>query len=361
MVATFVAKNGHVATIVLEGRKTVNADWYTTLCLPEVPNRRGYKALVTNLGYAYDPDSTQQSTVRVFQEEPKPTKVIRSRSTSKKKMVATFVAKNGHVATIVLEGRKTVNADWYTTLCLPEEQKQQQRQASEGVIKKSPWSAVGAQAQQATSQEGPTLAEIQRLEREKKLEQMKEQQQMMQAIAQQQAAALAREHEMQAGLGWAKKKPSTTVPGLTLAEIQAEARQQSAAAAAAVDAAAAAAQAAQALEEVAMTQPNHVPWGNTHNGGGFWDSPSPAQSSKVVDKVQEMPRVAEQSAKIKKKNTLNVPAKKEASPVAEFDIWCNSVLAPWSAKIDGNVNCFNFAFWPQHCLIPFRVDNLALL
>lgn len=77
---------------------------------------------------------------------------------------------------------------------LLQEQKQQQRQASEAVIKKAPWSAVSAQAQQATSQEGPTLAEIQRLEREKKLEQMKEQQQMMQAIAQQQAAALAREH-----------------------------------------------------------------------------------------------------------------------------------------------------------------------
>lgn len=69
--------------------------------------------------YAYDPDSKQQSTVWVFQDEPKPTKVIRSRSTSKK-MVATFVAKSGHVATIVLEDRKTVNADWYTTVCLPE-------------------------------------------------------------------------------------------------------------------------------------------------------------------------------------------------------------------------------------------------
>lgn len=45
----------------------------------------------------------------------------------------------------------------------------------------------------ATNKDGLTLAEIQRMEREKKLEQMKEQQQMMQIIAQQQAAALARE------------------------------------------------------------------------------------------------------------------------------------------------------------------------
>lgn len=45
----------------------------------------------------------------------------------------------------------------------------------------------------ATSKDGLTLAEIQKLEREKKLEQIKEQQHMMHIIAQQQAAALARE------------------------------------------------------------------------------------------------------------------------------------------------------------------------
>lgn len=60
-------------------------------------------------------------------------------------------------------------------------------------MKKAPWSAVATQAMQAVGRDGLTLAEIQRLEREKKLEQMKEQQQMMQIIAQQQAAALARE------------------------------------------------------------------------------------------------------------------------------------------------------------------------
>lgn len=53
--------------------------------------------------YAYDPDSKQQSTVWSGQQH------------FKKK-----VAKGGHVATIVLEDRKTVNADWYTTVCLPQ-------------------------------------------------------------------------------------------------------------------------------------------------------------------------------------------------------------------------------------------------
>lgn len=68
--------------------------------------------------YSYEPESKQQSTVWAFQDDEKPTKVVRTRSTSKK-MVATFVAKSGHVATIALEDRRTVKADWYTTICLP--------------------------------------------------------------------------------------------------------------------------------------------------------------------------------------------------------------------------------------------------
>jgi [histone H3]-lysine36 N-dimethyltransferase SETMAR len=69
--------------------------------------------------YSYEPESKVQSAVWVFQDEAKPTKVIRSRSVSKK-MVASFVGKSGHIATIALEDRRTVNADWYTTACLPE-------------------------------------------------------------------------------------------------------------------------------------------------------------------------------------------------------------------------------------------------
>lgn len=68
--------------------------------------------------YAYEPENKNQSRVWVYEDELKPTKVIRSRSTAKK-MVATFVSKSGHVATIPLEDRRTVNADWYTTICLP--------------------------------------------------------------------------------------------------------------------------------------------------------------------------------------------------------------------------------------------------
>lgn len=69
--------------------------------------------------FSYKPETKQQSTVWVFQDEPNPTKVVRSRSTSKK-MIACFFGYTGHVATIALEDRRTVNAEWYTTICWPE-------------------------------------------------------------------------------------------------------------------------------------------------------------------------------------------------------------------------------------------------
>lgn len=69
--------------------------------------------------YCYEPETKQQSTVWVFQDEPNPTKVVRARSTSKQ-MVACFFGINGHVATVPLEQRRTVNSEWYTTICLPE-------------------------------------------------------------------------------------------------------------------------------------------------------------------------------------------------------------------------------------------------
>ncbi|XP_022832775.1 GIGYF family protein CG11148-like isoform X4 [Spodoptera litura] len=208
---------------------------------------------------------------------------------------------------------------------------QQQRQASESVIKKAPWSSVTSQTMQATNKDGLTLAEIQRLEREKKLEQMKEQQQMMQIIAQQQAAALAREQEMQAGLGWAKKKGNNNTQGPSLTEIQAETRKQ------AMAAAVAAAAAAKVVEEseaaaAAPPQTNHAPWANTHNGvGGFWDT----QPNSGKDKGNDAPKPSESTgARSKKKPTLPIPLKKDMAPAIEFEAWCTNVLSSWSSKID---------------------------
>ncbi|CAH2004669.1 unnamed protein product [Acanthoscelides obtectus] len=73
---------------------------------------------VYSIIYCYEPENKRQSAVWVFQGEEKPTKVIRSRSVSKK-MVETFVSKAGHIATIPLNEQRTVTADWYPTICLP--------------------------------------------------------------------------------------------------------------------------------------------------------------------------------------------------------------------------------------------------
>ncbi|CAH1983305.1 unnamed protein product [Acanthoscelides obtectus] len=61
--------------------------------------------------YCYEPENKRQSAVW-------PTKVIRSRSVSKN-MVAAFVSKAGHIATIPLNDQRTVTVDWYITIYLP--------------------------------------------------------------------------------------------------------------------------------------------------------------------------------------------------------------------------------------------------
>ncbi|CAH2035372.1 unnamed protein product, partial [Iphiclides podalirius] len=210
----------------------------------------------------------------------------------------------------------------------PKNQQDVLQRQNESMSKKAPWSAAATQAQ-ATLNDMP-LTEIQRLEREKKLEQMKVQQQMMQIIAQQQAAAMAREQEMQAGLGWAKKKGTNpNIVEQSLTEIQAEARRQSAAAAAAA--------AAQAFEEAqaVVQQPINVPWATAANASGFWD----AHPQKVGDKPQE--KVVEPIKNIKKKAVPVLPPpviipKKETTPTpeVEFETWCTSNLNLWSTKID---------------------------
>ena len=67
--------------------------------------------------YAYKPESKQQSTVWVFQDVPNPTKVASARSTSKQ-IIVWFFGKTGHVAIVPQEEqRRTVNSEWYTTIC----------------------------------------------------------------------------------------------------------------------------------------------------------------------------------------------------------------------------------------------------
>ncbi len=69
--------------------------------------------------YQYDPETKQQPAVWVFDSEARPTKVKRARSVGRK-MVASFFGYSGHVATVVLEDRRTVTSQWYTRVCLPQ-------------------------------------------------------------------------------------------------------------------------------------------------------------------------------------------------------------------------------------------------
>ena len=55
----------------------------------------------------------------MFQDELNPTNVARARITSKQMIACFFFGKTGHVAIVPLEQHRTVNSEWYTTICLP--------------------------------------------------------------------------------------------------------------------------------------------------------------------------------------------------------------------------------------------------
>lgn len=69
--------------------------------------------------YSYEHANKNLSRLCVFQDEAKPIKIIRSLSVSNN-MVATFDSKAGNVVTVPLRDQRTVNTDWYTTICLSE-------------------------------------------------------------------------------------------------------------------------------------------------------------------------------------------------------------------------------------------------
>ena len=66
----------------------------------------------------YEPETKQRSTVWLFQSEDPPAKFKRTKSVGMQ-MVASFFGMGDHIAIIPLEDCCTVNADWYTGICLP--------------------------------------------------------------------------------------------------------------------------------------------------------------------------------------------------------------------------------------------------
>ncbi|GBP39868.1 Diphthine methyltransferase [Eumeta japonica] len=81
-----------------------------------------FKEGISNLVYSnicHDPKTKHQSTVLVYRDELKSTKVAREESASKR-MIASFFNKTGYVTTFALENCRTVNIAWYKTICLLE-------------------------------------------------------------------------------------------------------------------------------------------------------------------------------------------------------------------------------------------------
>lgn len=69
--------------------------------------------------YSFDPETKQQSAQWTPVGGAPPQKFRRERSVAKQ-MVAVFVAKTGHVATVPLVQQRTVTGDWYANQCLPQ-------------------------------------------------------------------------------------------------------------------------------------------------------------------------------------------------------------------------------------------------
>ncbi|CAH1982258.1 unnamed protein product [Acanthoscelides obtectus] len=82
-------------------------------------NREHFRAIIY---YNFQRQLSQQECLAellsVFGDEA-PHQTIISREEKPTKMVATFVSKAGHIATIPLNEQRTVTADWYITICLP--------------------------------------------------------------------------------------------------------------------------------------------------------------------------------------------------------------------------------------------------
>ncbi|GFY76964.1 HTH_48 domain-containing protein [Trichonephila inaurata madagascariensis] len=69
--------------------------------------------------YQFEPETNLQSVTWCFPHEPPPTKV-RHTQKCRKANGGNFFSYSGHIATVVLEDRRTVTAEWYVTKCLPE-------------------------------------------------------------------------------------------------------------------------------------------------------------------------------------------------------------------------------------------------
>ena len=104
-----------------EEQKRGRVDWCTHMLRKFDRGRSRVWVIVTwdkTWVYQYNLKTKQQSAAWGFPDENPPVKFERNRCASKQ-MIACFFAKFYQVATIPLEDRKTVMADWYVNHCVP--------------------------------------------------------------------------------------------------------------------------------------------------------------------------------------------------------------------------------------------------
>lgn len=71
------------------------------------------------MNYGYKRTNRKVNSSLVFQDEPNLTKVPPAQNSSKQ-IIAFSFGKTDHAAAVPLDDCRTVNSDWYTTICFTE-------------------------------------------------------------------------------------------------------------------------------------------------------------------------------------------------------------------------------------------------
>ncbi|XP_076396929.1 GIGYF family protein Gyf-like isoform X2 [Megachile rotundata] len=253
---------------------------------------------------------------------------------------------------------------------------EQRRREAEALRKlqersKAPW-AQAPRAPAATTAPAASLAEIQRLEREKKAEEQRFQQMMQQQLAQQKATeaaqeALATDSSKRLQFKWAEKATASTKPlqVKSLAQIQQEEQERIAKVKQERERQEKAGQkestnvlqnagiwgtASQCLNWAnSSTSSGGQAWSNNSGTSGFWDDPAPVKSSSTTKQSNKQTAVTKAPAanqQLQQSNKANKSKNKREEELVkklfeqntaktdDFTQWCNKALSGLQVSVD---------------------------
>ncbi|VDP89709.1 unnamed protein product [Echinostoma caproni] len=103
-------------------QKTVRMNWFRTILARFDGGRLNAVWKIINRDetwvYSFDPETKQQSAQWAPVYGVPPYRIRRERSVITQ-MLAVFMTKNGHVATVPPVQQRTITRDWWATQCLP--------------------------------------------------------------------------------------------------------------------------------------------------------------------------------------------------------------------------------------------------